>query len=204
MVLERERIGRFLIDISPASLSHYLIGHYRSIQDVTTAWVKATLILSVSIFATTYIGLMLVKWIFGFDTEQAFTLAIIGGIMEFIPYIGPLIALIPAVIIGLGISWKAALILTALYLIIQRIENDILVPYVMSKALDLSPFLVFVVMLAGASLGGILGIILAVPVAWVVRVIYREYMAESQKAAMDLQKSDSTEIPPPRRRIAKK
>jgi predicted PurR-regulated permease PerM len=165
MVLERKRIGQFLIDISPASLDHYLTGHYRSIQHVTTAWIKATLILSVSIFATTYIGLMLVKWIFGFDTEQAFTLAIIGGIMEFIPYIGPLIALIPAVIIGLGISWKAALILTALYLIIQRIENDVLVPYVMSKALDLSPFLVFVVMLAGASLGGILGIILAVPVA---------------------------------------
>ncbi len=165
MVLERKNIGRFLLDILPSSLSHYLTGHYRSIQDVTTAWIKATLILSVSIFATTYIGLILVKWIFGFDTEQAFTLAIIGGIMEFIPYIGPLIALIPAVIIGLGISWKAALTITALYLIIQRIENDVLVPYVMSKALDLSPFLVFVVMLAGASLGGILGIILAVPVA---------------------------------------
>lgn len=108
---------------------------------------------------------MLVKWIFGYDTDQAFTLALIGGIMEFIPYIGPLIALIPAVIIGLGISWKAALVITALYLIIQRIENDVLVPYVMSKALDLSPFLVFVVMMMGASLGGILGIILAVPIA---------------------------------------
>jgi predicted PurR-regulated permease PerM len=203
MVLERKRIGQFLMDISPASLDHYPTGHYRSIQHVTTAWIKATLILSVSIFATTYIGLMLVKWIFGFDTEQAFTLAIIWGIMEFIPYIGPLIALIPAVIIGLGISWKAALILTALYLIIQRIENDVLVPYVMSKALDLSPFLVFVVMLAGASLGGILGIILAVPVAGVVRVIYREYMSRSQRHTAP-QKPDSEKIPTPRRRIAKK
>jgi len=67
--------------------------------------------------------------------------------MEFIPYIGPLIALIPAVIIGLGISWQAALIITALYLIIQRLENDILVPVVMSKALDLSPFFVFSMMI---------------------------------------------------------
>jgi predicted PurR-regulated permease PerM len=95
--------------------------------------------------------------------------------MEFIPYIWPLLALIPAAIIGLGISWKVAIGIILLYLIIQRIENDFLVPYVMSKALDLSPFLVFVVMLAGATLGGILGIILAVPIAWVVRVIYRDY-----------------------------
>jgi predicted PurR-regulated permease PerM len=111
-----------------------------------------------------------------FEIEQKFTLAIIGGIMEFIPYVGPLIALIPAAIIGLGISWQVALGIVILYLIIQRIENDFLVPYVMSKALDLSPFLVFVVMIAGASLGGVLGIILAVPVAGVVRVIYREHM----------------------------
>lgn len=82
-----------------------------------------------------------------FSIDQKFTLAIIGGIMEFIPYVGPLIALIPAAIIGLGISWKVAIGVIALYLIIQRIENDVLVPYVMSKALDLSPFLVFVVML---------------------------------------------------------
>lgn len=95
--------------------------------------------------------------------------------MEFIPYIGPLIALIPAAIIGLGISWKVALIITLLYLVIQRLENDLLVPYVMSKALDLSPFLVFIVMIAGASLGGILGIILAVPVAGIARMMYIEY-----------------------------
>ncbi len=65
--------------------------------------------------------------------------------------------------------------LTILYLTIQQFENNILVPYVMSKNLNLSPFLVFFVMLAGASLGGILGIILAIPVAGVCRVVYIEY-----------------------------
>lgn len=85
--------------------------------------------------------------------------------MEFIPYVGPLIALIPAAIIGLGISWEVSIAIMILYLLIQRVENDFLVPYVMSKALNLSPILVFIVMMAGASLGGILGIILAVPIA---------------------------------------
>ena len=128
--------------------------------------------------------------------------------MEFVPYIGPLIALIPAAIVGLGISWKVALGIVALYLIIQRLENDILVPYVMSKALDLSPFLVFVVMLSGATLGGILGIILAVPVAGVVRVIYGEYRSRIIKSKAQIPEAEAKTLPikktPIPRRIAKK
>jgi predicted PurR-regulated permease PerM len=223
MVLERKRIGRFLLDIAPDNIEKYLQSHYLSIQSVTTSWMKATLILSVSIFVTTYLWLHLLEFIMNlgfmhdflgieeFSIDQKFTLAIIGGIMEFIPYVGPLIALIPAAIIGLGISWKVAIGVIALYLIIQRIENDVLVPYVMSKALDLSPFLVFVVMLGGATLGGILGIILAVPVAGVVRVIYGEYIrkrddksetpdrgSEKEAISLPIQKTPST------RRIPKK
>lgn len=164
--------------MTPDGVDQYLRGHYHSVQRVCNAWIKATLILSGSIFAVTYIGLILLEYIIGlvlipdFTLDKKFTLALIGGIMEFIPYVGPLIALIPAAIIGLGISWKVAVSITILYLLIQRVENDALVPYVMSKALDLSPFLVFMVMLMGASLGGILGIILAVPIAGVARVIY--------------------------------
>jgi len=175
MVLERNRLWRFILDIVPDDIEKYLHNHYAAIQHVTSSWIKATLILSVSIFIATYIWLTLIKWIFGIDTEQAFTLALIGAIMEFIPYIGPLIALIPAVIIGLGISWQAALIITALYLIIQRLENDILVPVVMSKALDLSPFFVFSMMIVWATLWGILWVILAVPLAGILRLIYVSY-----------------------------
>ena len=59
------------------------------------------LILSMSIFAVTYIGLSLVELIFDISLGKTFTLALISGIMEFIPYVGPLIALIPAAILAL-------------------------------------------------------------------------------------------------------
>jgi len=121
---------------------------------------------------------MILKLVFGIDTEKTFTLALISGIMEFIPYLGPIIALIPALIIGFGLGFKAAITITILYIIIQQIENNILVPYVMSKSLDLSPFLVFVVMFIGASLGGIMGIILAVPLTGIARIIYIEYLGK--------------------------
>lgn len=175
MALERHSIVRFILDIIPENIEWYLIKHYKEIQSTLNAWIKAMLILSFSIFFITYISLTLAEVIFGFDTNQTFTLALISGVMEFIPYVWPILALIPALIIGLGISWKIAFIITILYIIIQQVENNILVPYVMSRSLDLSPFLVFVVMIIGASIGGILGIIVAVPFAAIWRVIYNSY-----------------------------
>lgn len=175
MVLERREIGAFILSLTPKSVERYLHEHYHQIQHVTTAWMKAMLILSLSIFGITYIWLLTLEWVFDFDTGRTFTLAVIGGIMEFIPYVGPIIALIPALIIWLGISWEVALVITLLYIVIQQIENNFLVPKVMSKSLDLSPVLVFIVMLAGGSIGWILGIILAIPIAGVARVFYQSY-----------------------------
>lgn len=175
MVLERRGIWQFILDISPDAIESFLVIHYEEIQKTLNAWIKAMLILSFSIFLVTYIWLTLVELIFGFDTGRTFTLALISGVMEFIPYIGPILSLIPALIIGLGISWEVAFIIIILYLIIQQTENNILVPYVMSRSLNLSPFLVFVVMIIGASLGGILGIILAVPATAISHVIYTNY-----------------------------
>jgi predicted PurR-regulated permease PerM len=181
MAIERKSISNFILDIMPENIENYVIHHYKEIQSTLNAWIKAMLILSFSIFFITYISLTLVELIFNFDTNRTFTLALIGGVMEFIPYVGPIIALIPALIIWLGISWKAALVITILYIIIQQIENNFLVPYVMSRSLDISPFLVFVVMLIGASLWGILGIILAVPIAAIARVIYANYKKDKRK-----------------------
>lgn len=152
MALERQRIGQFILDIVPDTIEIYLMIHYREIQFTLNAWIRAMLILSCSIFTIIYLSLTILELIFGFDTGRTFTLALISGVMEFIPYIGPIIALIPAFIIGIGISWQVALAIAILYLIIQQIENNLLVPYVMSRSLDLSPFLVFVVMIAGATL----------------------------------------------------
>ena len=175
MTLERRHIGQFCLDMMPDQVEMYIVDHYRSIQQTLSSWIRAMLILSLSIFCVTYISLTLLEVVFGFDTGRTFTLALISGVMEFIPYIGPILALVPALIIGLGISWQVALAITILYLIIQQIENNILVPYVMSRSLDISPFLVFIVMIAGATLGGILGIILAVPIAAICRVFYLSY-----------------------------
>lgn len=197
MVLERKSLGNFILQISPRSIDRYLKTHYEAIQNVTTSWIKATLTLWCFIFLAVLIGLTLVKWIFGYDTGQTLTLALIAGVMEFIPYIGPVLSLIPAVILGLGIWWQAALVFVILYLLIQRMENDILVPIVMSRALALSPLLVFIVMIAGGTIWGLLGIILAVPIAGIARVMYDDFIdRRTQKQNVPVVQETPKETPP--------
>ncbi len=147
MVLERHEIGNMLLNILPTPISTYLDKNFSRMQTVTISWIKATLILSVSIFAMTYIALVVIDLVFPFSIEGKFSLALISGIMEFVPYVGPIISAIPGVLIGLGIGWEAAVIMLLMYVIIQQLENNFLVPFIMSKNLDISPFFVFVIML---------------------------------------------------------
>lgn len=182
MIIERKEIGIVLKNLLPGYANRYLDRSYPKIQNVCTSWIRASAILALSIGVMTYFGLFLTESIFGFKTNNIFALALISGIMEFIPYIGPILAVIPAAIVGLGIGWDATMIILILYIIIQQLENNILVPYIMSRNLDISPLFVFVIMLFGATLGWIMGIFLAVPVAGVLKVIYDEYVETHKKS----------------------
>lgn len=187
MVLERKSIAKYIITSLPVKAHTYVEKHYSQLQNVFNSWIKWMLILSSSIAIITYIGLSLFEFFGGFSTWKTFTLALIWGIMEFIPYLGPILSLIPAVIIGLGISWKIAAGMVILYVCIQQTENNFLVPYIMSRSLDLSPFFVFIVMIIGGALGGILGIILAIPMAWAIRVIFEEYRKNAGSEKMTVE-----------------
>ena len=68
--------------------------------------------------------------------------------MEFVPYLGPIISAIPALVVALSISWEVTLVTLVLYIAIHQLENNVFVPIIMSKSLDLSPFYIFIVMVA--------------------------------------------------------
>lgn len=97
--------------------------------------------------------------------------------MEFIPYIGPLLALLPALAIAAGMGFVPVVVIFVLYIAIQQAENNILVPLVMSKSLDISPFLILAVMAIGASLFGLVGILLAIPFAALLKMATVDWIA---------------------------
>ena len=137
-------------------------------------WVRGQLLLGASVFAATAIGLTILN-LLGFSEFGEFTLvlALIAGVLEWFPIIGPIVAAIPAILIGFSISVPAAIAAAILYIIIQQLENNILVPKVMGDAIELHPAVMILALVIGGALFGIGGAILAAPTVAAARDLYR-------------------------------
>lgn len=137
-------------------------------------WVRGELLLGTAVFTATVIGLLILTLV-GFAEFGQFTLilALIAGILEWFPIIGPIVAAIPALLIAISISPAAALAVVLLYTGIQQLENNLLVPKVMGDAVELHPAVLIVALVVGGGLFGIGGAILAAPVVAMARDLYR-------------------------------
>lgn len=137
-------------------------------------WVRGQLLLGAAIFVATLIGLTAL-YLAGFTEFGRFTLvlAVVAGVLEWFPIIGPIISAIPALLVGITISPAAALAVVVLYVAIQQLENNLLVPKVMGDAVDLHPAVLIVALVVGAALFGIGGAILAAPAVAIGRDLYR-------------------------------
>jgi predicted PurR-regulated permease PerM len=137
-------------------------------------WVRGQLLLGGSVFTATAIGLTILT-LLGFEEFGQFTLilALIAGVLEWLPIIGPILAAIPAILIGLSIGFPAAIAAAVLYTGIQQLENNVLVPKVMGDAVDLHPAVMILALVVGGALFGIGGAILAAPAVAAGRDLYR-------------------------------
>lgn len=137
-------------------------------------WVRGQLLLGFSIFVATVIGLTILTAV-GFEEFGQFTLvlALIAGVLEWLPIIGPIVAAIPAILIGFSIGLPAAIAAAVLYTAIQQLENHILVPKVMGDAVELHPAVLIMGLVVGGALFGIGGAILAAPFIAAGRDLYR-------------------------------
>ena len=95
----------------------------------------------------------------------ALIIAVIAGILEFIPNIGPTIAAVLAALVAFTINPVKAIIVVVAFIIIQQLENHFIVPLIMKRAVGLNPVVVIVSLLIGAKLGGPAGAVMAVPIA---------------------------------------
>lgn len=138
-------------------------------------WVRGQLLLSAIIGALTWLGLTVL------GLPYALLLAVIAAIGEVIPMIGPIISAVPAVLIAFIYSPLQGLLTLGLYLLIQQLENHLIVPKVMERAVALHPLAVLLALLAGGQLMGITGAILSVPIAAAVSVVVDEIRRERLK-----------------------
>jgi predicted PurR-regulated permease PerM len=113
----------------------------------------------------------------------ALLLAVFAGLMEAIPMVGPFLGAIPAILIALTISPQLALILVAYTVLVHLVEGNVLVPRVMERAVGLTPLSVILALLVGTSVAGILGALLAIPVAAAVQAAIVDLVSTSDAAA---------------------
>lgn len=164
MSVQRNGIKKFLVSVTPAEHQEYAASLVERINEKIGRWMQGQIFLMATIFILDFLALYFL------GIPYALILAIIGGILEIIPYVGPVISAVPAVFLGFLVSPLSGLLVIAAYVVIQQVENHIIVPQVMKKAVGLNPVVVILALLAGAKLGGVFGAILAVPVATVLGV----------------------------------
>ncbi len=138
-----------------------------------SSWFWGEIILMFVVGTMTYIGLNII------GMKYALALAVLAGLLEVIPSLGPIASSIPAILIGLSYSPIMGLYSTILYLIVQQLENNLVVPIVMKKATGLHPIITLIAMVVGGKLAGIMGVLLAVPSTIFIETI----LIESQKFA---------------------
>lgn len=133
-------------------------------------WARGELTLMLLVGVANFVGLSLLGIPF------AVPLAILAGILEIIPYFGPIIAALPAVVIGLTMSPVMGLAVAALAFLIQQTENYIFVPRVMEKSVGVNPIITLLALSIGFRLVGVVGAIISVPAVLTIQVLTRQYL----------------------------
>lgn len=178
-LVEHARLQRFALAFLPAHRRGGAREAWNEIETRLGMWVRGQLILMASIGVASGIALTLL------GVPSALLLGLVAALTEAIPLIGPILGAIPAVLVAATVSPELALTVALVYLVLQIIEGNVLVPIVMRNTIGLSPFLVIVSLLVGGAVGGILGAFLGVPVAAAAFVVLERLQARRVPVAQD-------------------
>jgi predicted PurR-regulated permease PerM len=173
VLVDAENIIRALVRLFPRPERARVRDALGRAGDKVSAWMAGQLLLGAIIGTTAALGL----WILG--VPYFYVLALIAGIGELIPIVGPLLAAIPAVAVAFSVSPATALGVAIFFFLQQQVENHVLVPKVMSRQVGISPVLVILALLIGGSLLGLVGAILAVPTVAILQVLLQELLVEA-------------------------
>jgi len=169
MLLEQNSFRVFMKNIIPEEQEETVFNIIHKISTKMGNWLRGQGILMLIIGVLDWIALAAI------GIPYALTLAVWGGLTEIIPYIGPWMGLVPALIVAYTVSPVKAVIVIIVFILIQQLEGHVLVPKMMSKAVGLSPVIIILALLIGAKLMGILGVLISVPAAAAISVIVQEW-----------------------------
>ncbi len=166
MVKDGRHISRTLLSLVPNNIFEITINLFHQINDQMAHFVRARLLEAIIVGFVTWLGLFMM------DFPFATLLALFAALTNLIPYVGPLIGAVPAFLIAIvnGETSLGLLLVACVYLTAQLIDAAFIIPLVVAKIVDLHPVTVVVAIIAGAQLMGVVGMIISIPVASVLKV----------------------------------
>jgi predicted PurR-regulated permease PerM len=174
IIVERDNLEEYL--------KLFLKNNAKRAEDIITQieiklgyWVRGELLLMLIVGVMTYIGLILI------GLDYALPLAVIAGFLELIPNIGPTLSSVPAILVGFSISPVHGLLTIALYVLVQQLENNLIVPQIMRKTIGLHPVITIIALMIGFRVGGALLAILSLPIVLVIQVLIQELNRSDSK-----------------------
>ncbi len=172
LAVQEGGVEKFLKIITPIRHEAYIINLWKRSQQKIGYWMQGQLLLAIVVGVLVYLGLMIL------GIQNALILAVMAGALEIIPYFGPILSAIPAILFGFtGGGLTMAFLVLGLFVIIQQFENHLIYPLVVKKVVGVSPIVVILALIIGAKFAGFLGILLSVPITSVLM----EFIDDVQK-----------------------
>lgn len=170
MLKDFKVIERAIPQILPKGSRKRWMHMFRDIDEALGNYVRGQFLVCVAVGTLAYIGYVFI------GLPYAFLLAAVVAIMNVIPYLGPIIGAAPAVLVGLSVSWKTAFLAFVVNSVVQILEGNVISPQIVGRTLKIHPLLIILALLVGGQLGGIIGLILAVPVFAALKVVLEHFI----------------------------
>jgi len=170
LLLDLDNLREAFLFFLPAKPRKEIAEVLKEIEYKLGGWLRGQFILMCIVGGATYVGLLLL------GIKYAAPLALIAGLLEVAPMLGPIISAVPGIIVGFSISPVTGLGVLALYLAIQQLENNIIVPKVMQKTVGFSPLITLLALLIGGKLFGVVGALLSVPLTLIIVIITKHVL----------------------------
>lgn len=181
LLLDEKGLKKTLLSFFPERKHDLATMIYKKVADKAGNWLRGQMSLGLIIGVIDLIGLLII------GVPYALTLAVLSGLLEIVPTIGPIISGTLAALLALSVSPVKAIIVVLLYILVQQLENTLIVPKVMQKAVGLSPVIIIIAILSGAKLYGVTGVILSIPITATIMVLIQEWPSVKSLFAQDEQ-----------------
>jgi len=183
MVVNKKHTSNFFHSLFPHKYSGYISQKTKEVSIKIGEWIRGQVLLALAMGLLTFIVFSII------GLNYALTLAMVSALAEFIPYLGPLITFLSAALIALNQDPVIVLWLIPAYAVMQFLEGNIMVPLIVGRSVGLNPVIVIFALMAGATIGynlgggiglGLVGMIIAVPMANIISIFVAEYTEKNK------------------------